>query len=147
MCLAPSSVDGTQVLMQTPPSPVSPVGILLVNLGTPDSPSVSDVRRYLREFLSDPRVLTMAPLGRWMLLNLVILPFRPKKTAEAYSKIWRDDVESLREDRYVLPPRIPEFRPSMEKEERRAITFTHIMHFQVRKRHMIVFPSGHCLHL
>ena len=90
MCLAPSSVDGTQVLMQTPPSPVSPVGILLVNLGTPDSPSVSDVRRYLREFLSDPRVLTMAPLSRWLLLNLIILPFRPSKTALAYSKIWRE---------------------------------------------------------
>jgi ferrochelatase len=51
-------------------------GALLLNLGTPDSPSVPDVRRYLREFLSDPRVIDIPALGRWLLLNLVILPFR-----------------------------------------------------------------------
>jgi protoheme ferro-lyase len=49
---------------------------LLVNTGTPDTPSVGDVRRYLRQFLSDPRVLDMPPLARWLLLELVILPFR-----------------------------------------------------------------------
>ena len=52
-------------------------GALLVNLGTPDAPDPSAVRRYLREFLSDPFVITMNPVGRWLLLNLVILPFRP----------------------------------------------------------------------
>ncbi len=63
-------------------------GALLLNLGTPDSPSVPDVRRYLREFLSDPRVIDIPALGRWLLLNCVILPFRPKKSAAAYAKIW-----------------------------------------------------------
>lgn len=63
-------------------------GLLLTNLGTPDTPSVPDVRRYLRQFLSDPRVLDMNPLGRWLLLNLIILPFRPAKSAHAYQKIW-----------------------------------------------------------
>jgi ferrochelatase len=66
----------------------SPTGLLLVNLGTPDSPQISDVRPYLREFLSDPRVIDIPPLLRFLLLNLVILPFRPKKSAEAYEKIW-----------------------------------------------------------
>ena len=66
----------------------SRTGALLLNLGTPDSPSVSDVRRYLREFLSDPRVIDIPALGRWLLLNLVILPFRPKKSAAAYAKVW-----------------------------------------------------------
>ena len=65
-------------------------GFLIINLGTPDSTGVADVRRYLREFLSDPRVLDMSPLARWMLLNLVILPFRPARSAEAYEKIWTD---------------------------------------------------------
>jgi len=65
-----------------------PVAVLLLNLGTPDSPSVADVRRYLREFLSDPRVIDINPLGRWLLLNLVILPFRPAKSARAYQSIW-----------------------------------------------------------
>jgi ferrochelatase len=64
------------------------IAVLLLNLGTPDSPAVSDVRRYLREFLSDPRVLDLPPLGRWMLLNLIILPFRPAKSARAYQSIW-----------------------------------------------------------
>src|SRR3954469_12737384 len=65
-----------------------PIGVLLVNLGTPDSPRVADVRRYLREFLSDPRVIDINPIGRWLLLNLFILPFRPAKSAKAYQSIW-----------------------------------------------------------
>jgi ferrochelatase len=70
--------------------PASPIGVLLLQLGTPDSTSVSDVRRYLREFLSDPRVLDMPAPARWLLLNAVILPFRPKRSAEAYEKVWTD---------------------------------------------------------
>ena len=70
-------------------------GALLLNLGTPDSPSVPDVRRYLREFLSDPRVIDIPALGRWLLLNLVILPFRPKKTAAAYAKVWTTEGSPL----------------------------------------------------
>ena len=62
--------------------------ILLVNLGSPDSPSVTDVRRYLREFLSDPRVLDSPWLIRQFVLNFCILPSRPKSSAEAYEKIW-----------------------------------------------------------
>jgi protoporphyrin/coproporphyrin ferrochelatase len=68
----------------------SPTGLLLINLGTPESPKPSDVRPYLREFLSDPRVIDIPPLLRFLLLNLVILPFRPKKSGEAYEKIWTE---------------------------------------------------------
>src|SRR6185503_11498598 len=63
-------------------------GLLLVNLGTPDEPTSPAVRRYLRQFLSDPRVLDIHPVGRAALLNLVILPRRPSQSAEAYRKIW-----------------------------------------------------------
>ena len=63
-------------------------GVLLVNLGTPASAGVRDVRRYLREFLSDPHVLDMPAVARWALLNFVILPTRPRRSAEAYAKIW-----------------------------------------------------------
>lgn len=67
------------------------IGVLLVNLGTPDDTSVSAVRRYLREFLSDRRVIE-APQWLWqIILNLVILPFRPKKSAEAYRTVWMQD--------------------------------------------------------
>ena len=65
-----------------------PTGLLLVNLGTPDAPTTPAVRRYLREFLSDPRVIDINPVGRALLLNLIILPTRPAKSAEAYRKVW-----------------------------------------------------------
>jgi ferrochelatase len=63
-------------------------GILLVNLGSPDSPSVPDVRRYLREFLMDGRVLDVNWLARFCIVHFAILPSRPKQSAEAYHKIW-----------------------------------------------------------
>ncbi len=63
-------------------------GLLLINLGTPDEPTAPAVRRYLREFLSDPRVIDIHPIGRALLLELVILPFRPARSAQAYRKIW-----------------------------------------------------------
>lgn len=72
-----------------------PIGVLLVNLGTPNSPSVGDVRRYLRQFLSDPRVINLPQPLRWLLLNLVILPFRPKVSAAAYQSIWLDEGSPL----------------------------------------------------
>jgi protoporphyrin/coproporphyrin ferrochelatase len=63
-------------------------GLLLINLGTPDEPTTPAVRRYLREFLSDPRVIDLNAASRWLLLNLVILPTRPARSAEAYRQIW-----------------------------------------------------------
>ena len=63
-------------------------GVLLVNLGSPDSPSVADVRRYLREFLMDGRVLDAPWPIRFGVVHFAILPFRPKLSAEAYEKIW-----------------------------------------------------------
>jgi ferrochelatase len=62
--------------------------VLLVNLGTPDSPSVADVRRYLREFLWDPRVVEVPRPVWWLVLNLVILTTRPRRSAKAYAKVW-----------------------------------------------------------
>jgi ferrochelatase len=63
-------------------------GLLLLNLGTPEAPDTAAVRRYLREFLSDPRVIDVNAVGRALLLNLIILPFRPAKSAHAYRAIW-----------------------------------------------------------
>ncbi len=65
-----------------------PPAILLVNLGTPDAPEPAAVRRYLREFLSDPRVVEVPRLIWWPLLHGVILPFRSKRSAHAYEQIW-----------------------------------------------------------
>ncbi len=63
-------------------------GVLLVNLGTPDSTSWWDIRKYLKEFLSDRRVIEVNPIIWQIILNLFILTFRPSKTAHAYKKIW-----------------------------------------------------------
>ena len=64
-------------------------GVLLINLGTPDSTKWWDVRKYLKEFLSDRRVIEVNPVLWQIILNLFILTFRPSKTAHAYKKIWR----------------------------------------------------------
>ena len=66
-------------------------GILLVNLGTPDSTGWWDVRKYLKEFLSDRRVIEVNPIIWQIVLNLFILNLRPSKSAHAYKKIWRKD--------------------------------------------------------
>ncbi len=63
-------------------------GVLLVNLGTPDSPSVPDVRKYLREFLMDGRVIDFPFIPRWALVNLIIAPFRAPKSAKIYKELW-----------------------------------------------------------
>ena len=66
-------------------------GVLLVNLGTPDAPTTAAVRRYLREFLSDPRVVQIPRPVWWVILNLVILTFRPTKSGRAYKQIWNTE--------------------------------------------------------
>jgi len=70
-------------------------GLLMMNLGTPEAPSTGAVRTYLREFLSDPRVLDIHPIARAGLLYGIILPFRPKKSAAAYAKVWMDEGSPL----------------------------------------------------
>jgi len=62
--------------------------LLLINLGTPDSPKTADIRKFLREFLNDKHVIDLPWVGRKLLLNLIILPFRSPKTAALYKKIW-----------------------------------------------------------
>ncbi len=66
-------------------------GVLIINLGTPDSTSWWDIRKYLKEFLSDRRVIEVNPIIWQVILNLFILTFRPSKTAHAYKQIWRKD--------------------------------------------------------
>ncbi len=73
-----------------PPVPASRVGVLLVNLGTPDAPETGPVRRYLAEFLSDRRVVEIPPLLWQPILRGVILTTRPKKSAHAYEQVWTD---------------------------------------------------------
>ncbi len=65
-------------------------GIMLVNLGTPNSPAVRDVRKYLAEFLMDKRVIDIHPLWRFLLVRGIIVPFRGPKSARLYQKIWND---------------------------------------------------------
>ena len=66
-------------------------GVLIINLGTPDSTDWFDIRKYLKEFLSDRRVIEVNPLIWQIILNLFILTFRPSKTAKAYKEIWMKD--------------------------------------------------------
>jgi len=82
--------------MNTMMSETTPAfGVLLVNLGTPDSPSASDVKRFLKQFLSDPRVVDLNPLIWKPILNGIILNTRPAKVAKLYQSIWSDEGSPL----------------------------------------------------
>ena len=70
-------------------------GILLINLGSPDSTSTKDVRKYLDEFLMDERVIDVSPILRNILVRGIILQTRPKKSAKAYAKIWWEEGSPL----------------------------------------------------
>ncbi|GAA0309552.1 ferrochelatase [Psychrobacter aestuarii] len=88
-----------------PPS----IAVLLVNLGTPDAPTAPAVRRYLRQFLSDPRVIEIPRFVWAIILNLFVLPSRPKRVAEAYASIWEGDSPIraiLKEQAHLLTPHL-----------------------------------------
>ena len=79
-----------------PEVPRQKVGVLLINLGTPDAPEARAVRRYLAEFLSDPRVIEIPAIAWKPILHGVILRTRPKKSAEAYNQVWTNEGSPLR---------------------------------------------------
>ena len=78
-----------------PPIAAPKVGVLLVNLGTPDAPTTGAVRRYLKEFLSDRRVVEIPRLVWWLILNGIVLNTRPSKSAHAYAQVWTPDGSPL----------------------------------------------------
>ncbi|HBE91353.1 MAG TPA: ferrochelatase [Gammaproteobacteria bacterium] len=71
------------------------IGVLLVNLGTPDAATTSSVRRFLAEFLADPRIVEMPRLIWWLILHGILLRIRPRKVAKAYQKIWGEEGSPL----------------------------------------------------
>ncbi|TXS89851.1 ferrochelatase [Parahaliea maris] len=72
-----------------------PVGVLITNLGTPDAPTTGALRRYLKQFLSDPRVVEVPRLLWWFILNGIILNVRPSRSAAAYREVWTDEGSPL----------------------------------------------------
>jgi ferrochelatase len=113
-------------------------GVLLVNLGSPDSTSVGDVRKYLREFLMDKRVLDMSWPVRFCVVNFAILPSRPKESAHAYEKIWTPEgsplvvtsrrVRAKLQERVTVPVELamryqnPTIRSALEKLAQKGVT-------------------------
>ena len=71
------------------------IGVLLVNLGTPSAPDAAAVRRYLREFLWDPRVVELPRPLWWLILHAVILRIRPPRSAKAYASVWTEQGSPL----------------------------------------------------
>jgi ferrochelatase len=86
----------------------STIGVLLINLGTPDDTKVSSIRRYLREFLLDPRVIDLPAFFRYLLVYGAILPFRPFKAAKAYQEIWQEEGSPLRLHTHALADKVGE---------------------------------------
>jgi len=75
---------------------MSKAGVLLINLGTPEAPTAPALRKYLRQFLWDPRVVELPRPLWWLVLNGLILNLRPKKSAEKYAKIWTPEGSPLK---------------------------------------------------
>ncbi len=90
MTLSPPVLPGDH-----PPIPAPKVGVLLMNLGTPDGPDAKSVKRYLGEFLSDRRVVEIPAIAWQPILRGIILNTRPKKSAHAYQQVWREDGSPL----------------------------------------------------
>lgn len=82
--------------------------VLLINLGTPDYCDTRSVRKYLKQFLHDPRVIDIPVILRYLLVNLLILPFRSRKSAEAYSQIWQVDGSPLLSNTRLMARRMAE---------------------------------------
>lgn len=89
------------------------VGVVLINTGSTEAPRTPETRAYLRQFLSDPRMLDMNPVARWLLLNLIILPRRPKESAHAYSRIWTEQGSPLLVITRNLAARLSERMPGV----------------------------------
>lgn len=91
-CVSPSILPTMKYRSTTinSPAPTAKVGVIITNLGTPDAPETGAVRRYLKEFLSDPRVVEAPRLLWWLVLNLVILRIRPARSAKAYRTVWTE---------------------------------------------------------
>lgn len=83
-------------------------GVLLVNLGTPDAPTVSAVRRYLKQFLLDPRVIDYPWLARQILIRLIILPFRSRSSAKLYKRLWTEKGSPLKFHGYTVAEKLQE---------------------------------------
>ena len=98
-----------------PPVKFGKTGVLIINLGTPDSTSWLDIRKYLREFLSDRRVIEVNPVIWQIILNVFILNLRPHKTAKAYKEIWMKD-ENISPLLYYTKKQCEKISNSLSKE-------------------------------
>ena len=98
-----------------PPVNYGKTGALIINLGTPDSTNWFDIRKYLKEFLSDRRVIEVNPIIWQIILNLFILTFRPSKTARAYKEIWMKD-ENISPLLYYTKKQSEKTSQSLKKE-------------------------------
>ncbi len=81
--------------VSNPPARTHPAGILIANVGSPAAPTAGAVRAFLRRFLGDPRVVELPRLRWWLLRNLFVLPFRPRRSAELYRRIWSPEGSPL----------------------------------------------------
>ena len=122
-----------------PPIKYGNTGVLIINLGTPDSTKWFDIRKYLKEFLSDRRVIEVNPLVWQIILNLFILNFRPSKTAKAYKEIWMKD-ENMSPLLYYTEKQSEKVSKVLSKENLKKEASYYLKIF---KDHPYIFNLGH----
>ena len=114
-------------------------GVLIINLGTPDSTDWLDIRKYLKEFLSDKRVIEVNPIIWKLILNIFILNFRPSKTAKAYKKIWMKK-ENISPLLYYTKKQTEKLSTSIVKENLKKEAKRYL---DIFKDHPYIFNLGH----
>ena len=110
------------------------LGILVVNLGTPDEPSTSAVRRYLAEFLSDTRVVEIPRLLWMLILHGIILRVRPAKSAKAYQRVWSEQGSPLMASSRDLTDKIDQQETSLKKWNVIAVMVRYVFSSRLEKQ-------------
>ncbi len=118
-----ASKDGLRVVSEVEPTAAKKTGVLLANLGSPTAPTVPAVRRFLKEFLWDPRVVNLPRPLWWMILHFFVLPFRPRKSVLAYRKIWHEQGSPLIYLTRQLTERVG------DKLNAKSVTTRHVMRY------------------
>tara|TARA_Y100000590_G_scaffold218981_1_gene248089 strand:- start:4345 stop:5376 length:1032 start_codon:yes stop_codon:yes gene_type:complete len=92
------------------------LGCLLMNIGTPDEPTIPSIRKFLKEFLSDPDVIDYNPIIRWLTVNFIVAPFRPKSIIHQYQSIWTDEGSPLLINSTLFANKLSPILPSIQFE-------------------------------
>ena len=120
-------------MSDSPARPDPRVGVLIAQLGTPEAPTAKALRPYLRQFLSDRRVIDLHPLKWWPILYLFILTRRPARSARLYQRIWTKDGSPLLVHSRAQPPSVVSRVIALTYQQRKPVVYSYSRGYGVRR--------------